>query len=397
MDRRLPFHVVVLVLCTNSVTAFFPLPSITTTDSTHDNNTGGVSGESCTKIGRRCLTGIDCLDKECVCPPGQKGNGEIECVDNENLLCTVSADPHLHSYGLSRTDVDLPCRYRLTRYVTEHRTAATPHSFCSVEVYAINELNMGQYYVRSVSISLGVTDSGQQVHHQFEVRKFGVSEDQIFKFLSNVTKTQALWGFAQHENVNGVDVYPTFDEENNFAVLWVPECATRIKYRGYDRSQHRQHQVPGISIMAPPDSKFLPTYGNYPHSLCGTSTDNETLYAVRATELGLFNKNLGVIYDILTEKAPQSDNPARQNCETAMDTFETSANKTRDLNACGDILIRRKVRKCTVDDKGVQPIEAFISCLKYMQFTASTSDCSLLVALINDCDKQWIGSPVVCP
>ncbi|XP_070196045.1 uncharacterized protein [Littorina saxatilis] len=396
MDRRLPFYVVVLVLCTNSVTASRVVSS-NTTHSTHDNITKGDSGVSCTKIGRRCLTGIDCVDKECVCPPGQKGNGEIECVDNENFLCTVSADPHLHSYGLSRTDVDLPCRYRLTRYLTEHRTAATSESRCTVEVYVTNELNMGQYYVRSVSISLSAQDSGEQVHHEFEVRKFGVSEDQIFNYQSNVTRTQSVWGSATHETVNGVDVYPTFDEENNFAVLWVPECATRIKYRAYDRSQHRQHQLPGISIMAPPDSKFLPTFGNYPHSLCGTFTDNETLYADRATGLGLFNKDLGVIYDILTEKASQNDNPARQNCETAMDTFETSADKTRDLNACGDILIRRKVRKCTVDDKGVQPIEAFISCLKYKQSTASTSDCSLLVALINDCDKQWRGPPVVCP
>ena len=32
-----------------------------------------------------------------------------------NLLCMVSADPHLHAYGGAHVDVDLPCHYRLTR------------------------------------------------------------------------------------------------------------------------------------------------------------------------------------------------------------------------------------------------------------------------------------------
>jgi hypothetical protein len=50
-----------------------------------------------------------------------------------------------------------------------------------VEVYATNELYRGNYLVRSVHISIGVTNNGQQVHHQFEVRKYGVSDDQIYK------------------------------------------------------------------------------------------------------------------------------------------------------------------------------------------------------------------------
>ena len=80
----------------------------------------------------------------------------------------------------------------ICRFVTGHRTAATPHAFCSVEVFATNEINMGRYYVRSVHISLGITDNGQQVHHQFEVRKYGVSDDQIFSVRPSSSHEQVL-------------------------------------------------------------------------------------------------------------------------------------------------------------------------------------------------------------
>ena len=74
-----------------------------------------------------------------------------------------------------------------------------------------------------------------------------------------MTKTRTLWGTSQYENVNGVNVFPTFDDDNNFAVMIVPECGIRIKYRAYVPRRHRQRLLPGISIMAPQDSKVTGT------------------------------------------------------------------------------------------------------------------------------------------
>ncbi|XP_076462586.1 uncharacterized protein LOC143294951 [Babylonia areolata] len=360
----------------------------------HQNITEGESGVRCTHIHRHCLTDIPCIKEKCVCPEGFKGNGEFECIENANFLCVVSADPHVFAFGGARSDVDLPCRYRLTRFVTDHRTAATPHAYCSVEVYATNELNLGQYYVRSVHISLGITDSGQQVHEQFEIKKFGVSDDQIFQFLSNVNKTRTLWGFSLHETINGVDVFPTFDKDNNFAVLWVPECGTRIKYRAYDRTRHRQPLLPGVSIMAPSDMSFVTGYGHYPHSLCGTDKDDRQLYNRRAKELGLRNRDEAVIFDILSEMAPQQGNPKELECVAAMQAFKNSQNKVADVRFCAPILTNTKTRKCVVKG-GPQPIEAFTICLNFRQF-GLPADCNALNDIRAACGDRWKGPAFSC-
>ena len=59
--------------------------------------------------------------------------------------------------------------------------SSTKHAYCSVEVYVTNELSMGRYYVHTVLISLGLTDSGEQSHNQFEILKFGISNNRVFK------------------------------------------------------------------------------------------------------------------------------------------------------------------------------------------------------------------------
>nr|QIQ54699.1 capsule gland specific secretory protein [Reishia bronni] len=391
----LPLLLLLLVMVWCPVVSAFPPPNpASTSHHSHHKHTRGESGKACTRIHRQCLKGVQCVHKECVCPSGTKGNGLIECVNKDDLLCMVTADPHLNNYQHAHVDVDLPCRYRLTRYVTSHRHAATPHAFCSVEVYATNELNLAQYYVRSVHISLGITDSGKQVHDQFEVKKFGVSDDQIFKFLANITQTRTVWGFSLHEKINGVDVYPTFDVDNNFAVLAVPECGTKVKYRAYDRSRHRQPQLPGVTIRAPSDIKFVKNYGFYPHSLCGTNEDDAHLYDRRAEELGLKHRNLAVIFDILHEAPPQHANPKGQECENAFEIFKTSKNKVADLNFCGDILTNARTRKCIVHAKA-DPITVFNKCLQLRQH-GSADDCSFFKNLLQACGRGWRGPKVDC-
>ena len=76
-----------------------------------------------------------------------------------------------------------------------------------------------------------------------------------FQFLSNTTKIKTVWGNGHYENVLGVDIIPTFDEKNNFAVLEVPQCDTRIKFRAYDKTQRRQQLLPGVTVMAPNDAR----------------------------------------------------------------------------------------------------------------------------------------------
>ena len=50
-----------------------------------------------------------------------------------------------------------------------------------MEVHVTNELHRGRYYVRAVDISVGVFHITDQASHVVETRKFGVSEEDIFR------------------------------------------------------------------------------------------------------------------------------------------------------------------------------------------------------------------------
>jgi hypothetical protein len=51
--------------------------------------------------------------------------------------------------------------------------------------------------------------------------------------------------------------------------------------------------------------QFVDQYGHYPYSLCGSSKDGSDLYKEAAADLGLNNKHLAILYDVLNERPPQ--------------------------------------------------------------------------------------------
>ncbi|XP_076440376.1 uncharacterized protein LOC143279925 [Babylonia areolata] len=394
MAWRLPYAVgvllVLLVQC--DVAAGFG-------SSTHNMSTAGESGPTCMKNGRRCLKGVSCVDHHCVCPPGSHGLGTIECVPEGNFLCTVSADPHVKSYGNAHVDIDLPCRYRLTRFVTSHRALQFPLGHCAVEVAATNELHRGFYYVHSVHIYIGLVDSGTQYKDVVEVRKYGTTDKKIYTYLADMDHTRIVWGTSAHETIQGLDLYPTFDTDNNFAMLSVPQCDTRVKFRAFRNDTRRQVLMPGISIMAPSDSFFVDGYGTYPYSVCGSTTDTNKLYSDRANELGLHSKALAAIYDILETPLPQIHTPMQAECDAAIAAFSQSTNKVDDLNFCGKILTDAKNRKCVLAMAGgiYQPIHIFNACLRYMK-TAVLEDCQLVESAATSCGHaHWSGPILFCP
>ncbi|KAL8612690.1 hypothetical protein ACOMHN_025341 [Nucella lapillus] len=388
--RLLALGVLTVLLCGQQVSCF----SITTSSKRHNFTSEG--GPRCTRIGRHCLQNVSCVNKECVCPPGLKGNGLIECVKEKNMLCIVAADPHLVSYNNARVDIDLPCTYRLTRFVTDHRTRHTPFAYCSVEVTGTNELSHGRYYVCSVRISVGIVDSGKQIKDVFEVHKYGTNENRVFRYLSHINYTRIVWGTAAHENIKGVNVMPTFDKDNNFAVLGVPECEVRVKYRAFRPDRHRQSLLPGITIMAPGNSEFLEGYGTYPYSMCGEATDADTLYDDRARELGVRNKRLVVIYDILDNALPQIGNRRAGECKAAFEVFKNATQKVEDINYCGNILTVTKTRLCILrTQEKYQPITVFTACMSFRQ-NGAAADCEVMATARQQCGKKWKGPDISC-
>ncbi|KAK7485307.1 hypothetical protein BaRGS_00023406, partial [Batillaria attramentaria] len=226
-------------------------------------------------------------------------------------LCYISGDPHLHGFGRASADVDLPCRFRATRFVTQNVRGTPGHASCGIEVYATNELLDGRYVVRSVHISVGVSDHALLHHSAFEVYKtfnYNVNDSTIYNYQTRIISRDNIWGSSRGV-VDGIVIEPTYDEENNFAMLEIPHCETRIKYRAFDpaRPKH-QRQLPGVTIQAPRHAAFHggDAMSFYPQSACGTPADGRLLYRNRAEELGLVDDETAIIYDILTEKPAQN-------------------------------------------------------------------------------------------
>lgn len=57
------------------------------------------------------------------------------------------------------------------------------------------------------------------------------------------------WGSTVHDTWNGVNIFCTFDFENNFAILEVKECDVRFKFRPHNSTVSALiTQIPGITI-----------------------------------------------------------------------------------------------------------------------------------------------------
>ncbi|KAL8612691.1 hypothetical protein ACOMHN_025342 [Nucella lapillus] len=274
----------------------------------------------------------------------------------------------------------------------------TPFAYCAVEVSATNVLSYGRHYVGKVHISVGVVDSGLHIKDVFEVCTYGNKLKKVYKYYSDVNHTRVLWGSSVHENLKGWQLYPTFDTVNNFAIVEVPECEVRIKYRAFCPNKKRQPLMPGISVMAPNNSKFMEDLGNYPASLCGTGQEKRTLFEDRARELGLKNKKLVSIYDIIHNAPAQKSggNEAAAQCEDAFDVFKASNRKVDDLNYCGDILTNIKTRLCIVaTHQKYRPIKVFNACMRLRQ-GSNRADCHIVKSAQRQCGSNWQGPHISC-
>lgn len=350
----------------------------------------------CVPDGRHCLKGAYCDGEICACPNGSVGDGVMTCMPPDHKACVIASDPHLQTFVGARADVSLPCRFRMTRFVTDMNTSEpTPHNYCFVEVFVTNILHRGNYFVHSTSVTLGLNDIGRQVHHNFELQKYGISDERVYQYIVNKTKAKFLWAHSTDGTGTDVHIDPIFDNDDNFAELSAPMCDVSIKFRAYDRTHydHLPPFMPGVVVTAPPHSQFIPGYSNYPHSVCGVFSDTTSVFKERAQHLGVDSGRLALIYDILQGRPSQGGHPMREECEAAMDAFAASSNKADGINSCGPILTVKANRVC-VAKSTTDPIIVFTACLRYLQ-NANTADCNILLAAKQGClDDEWSAQDV---
>ncbi|KAK7101041.1 hypothetical protein V1264_023888 [Littorina saxatilis] len=339
-------------------------------EATHQKITMGKSGPVCTKQGRKCVFNATCEDNRCRCPAGQRGQAEIECVNKREHLCYIAGDPHIRAFGKALATIALPCRFRATRFVTKNVASHSGHGTCSFEVYATNELLRGRYVVRSVHISVGISDPASMTHTAVEVYKtveYNVNDTEIYNYQARTIHRDSIWGSSK-DTLDGVTIVPSFDEVNNFATLDIPACGTRIKYRAFDRRRAKhQKQLPGLTIQAPQQATWYAGLGDYPFGACGVPSDPRSLYNDRAAQLNLTNDNTAVLYDILAEEPDQKDNRLAGKCSRSFNLFKSSTQQIDDINYCGFLLTDPRVGRCIEEEAARLPIDIFNACLAMRQ------------------------------
>ncbi|KAK7485354.1 hypothetical protein BaRGS_00023453, partial [Batillaria attramentaria] len=351
-----------------------------------DKVTTGDSGMMC-EGERRCLADTtSCVDSSCVCQSYMKGEATIECVGNNQSLCYIAADPdvRLHTFGNAVASVDLPCRYRAARFVTENLAGITTHSACAVEVHVTSQYMHHELVEGSAHVSVSISDPAQQLYLSFHVyMTANVTMGHPGTYYNHARVTKSL------NNAMEFDINPTFDEVNNFVVLDIPMCETRVKFRAFDPNpKPHQQQLPGVTIQVPSHAEFIDDAGKHPQSLCGTPQDSSNQLQNRAASLGLTNARTAVIYDILQLRTGQEDNQLWAKCDRAFNLFGMSNDKVADINACSPLLIDKHLAACLRTNSHL-PIDVFNDCMEQRQNGGIGVACLRLQRAISLCRSEW--------
>ncbi|XP_070183019.1 uncharacterized protein [Littorina saxatilis] len=206
------------------------------------------------------------------------------------------------------------------------------------------------------------------------------------------------WGSAHHlvkTRSRFQLIRHVIDDVNNFVILDVPDCDTRIKFRAQDSAHNNQKLLPGVSIVVYDTAEFIPQMGDYPNSLCGRSQDSPSLYKDHARREGLGDTATSVLDAILDQQSPQFDNPAAAQCQEAMSLYAASRDRKSDLKACEFLMTRKVTRRCLVN-KGLEPLDVFNACLKLRQTSDDVTACSTIGRAVDKCSNRWVGTKTFC-
>nr|KAG5692061.1 hypothetical protein BaRGS_021493 [Batillaria attramentaria] len=333
-----------------------------------------------------------CAGRKCQCPKGYKGDAEFECVKTKEKLCSVTGEGtvSMEGYGGSASVVNLPCSYLASRFVVRQSGG---QSFCGVEVHVTNELQRDNFVARTVHVSVGMTEPARLVQYYTDVMVTGsYDESKSYNYVIRASPLEAFtWGSSTMTDKHQGDILnATVDKEDNFVVLDLPTCETRVKFRAYDSTRNAQGQLPGVSIAAPEHAEFVHEVGDYPYSLCGRSKDPKQLYRNRAKDLRLNGPSDAIIWDILSQQPHQFDNPEAEQCERAMELFAASSDQRAHFKACSFVLSKKRLRGC-LKKNGLSPIEVFNSCLSYLQLPTDAHACQELKSASGSCRNLWNG------
>ncbi|KAK7096025.1 uncharacterized protein [Littorina saxatilis] len=354
---------------------------------------GFDGGELCTAERKKCLAGIPCIYDTCVCPPGTKGDGMVECVHTDEHLCIVKGNFQLQGFGNNDfVRYVYPCPTRLAEFtVTIDPDSNEPIRRCTFDVQTtpLEKKNINRIVGLEVKLTLTAEDLDRPFDqlagnkpNELTALKFDLPLDGyngFFKMLNAVPSADntddVLFPLdnSTHVTWRGINVYCAFDTENNFAVLNVPECSTRIKVRPYDMTlgDRDSEHVPAISIQVPGHTEWNADHGSE-NALCGKATDRPMKYALMAERLRLNSaRTVALHYTLLQGSEVSLSGSSERMCEYPEATLSTcpEENRVMAIRYCGSLMTSYFYRTCLVKHaflgSTASLLHFFDECLKF--------------------------------
>ncbi|XP_076441328.1 uncharacterized protein LOC143280531 [Babylonia areolata] len=226
----------------------------------------------------------------------------------------------------------------------------------------------------------------------------GIAEDDIYKYLVSADHSTSPLGGSVHENWNGISVECYFDPEDNFAVVWVPECRTSVYFRPYNYSRDNPVQAfkPGIVIQAPDTATVPRRVGGFPGSLCARPQDDPDIFTDLVRSHRLRGPSTALTYEMLIVRVDQSGGEYDLECSLAQEVISHCYNREEAINACNRIFTHKPTFSCLVK-YGVNVMLTFTDCLLYFCF-GEAEPCRVFTTNLNKCSKTHrFLSDIECP
>nr|KAG5708010.1 hypothetical protein BaRGS_025148 [Batillaria attramentaria] len=199
---------------------------------------------------------------------------------------------------------------------------------------------------------------------------FNAKGNTVYKLHAKGTNIVKMpWGQTLFTYWHGVKVFVYIDQINNFAVFYVPDCSTRIKFRPFNRdlAHAAQEQLPGVTILAPASARWDLHGPEFPFSMCGTPNDSPRIMYQLARAEGLNNRNQRIIQAAMEQYILPQDlnsNGYSDACRNAGSDFAdcSAQNRPQALRLCSAVLLKSKLVRCQLE-QGQNVMDNFVNCL----------------------------------
>ncbi|RUS70721.1 hypothetical protein EGW08_021512, partial [Elysia chlorotica] len=361
----------------------------------------------------------------CQCPAGFYGDGDFHCYSESRSRSQVTG-PGNTLLTLANTSADLlwPCRSRFTEVKT---TRTSDGNTCHFQVFALNKIIGGR-----------VASAGIEVHFQVEgdstipngigIRKEGISDHGVFTFAewgrdafqleAPVTENDPDfspdmlytdsdgsgsgdspsatfiddseddgddWGAPEQLGIGSGQVVTTTVDDDNFAVVDVPDCGVDIRFRPPNSQPSQQTQTHGIAVSV--DERNTPVFPDSDTYLSESPTANSL--ASQAFQNGQSN-TLEVLHRSMMYGAKQPSSTLGEECSKTSQIYRSSCSSHSDrlqaLASCSFFLSDSSLVGCMdteTDGTGHHSLSAFRLCL-WSTCSMNAKVCLLLKARVQE-------------